>query len=1421
MEDDLQQPSTATEELYHTNLLRHQATELLSESVLPLSSHIGMLENEVKWAKDVWQYMDNVKRILKSLNGAALSPDDVTFQSHGDNTDKESASSFHERFWVKLHSDKAKKHLEHIMNKDENSTNRGNNHHRFDFEFPGGDHLKVSPIHSYAANGAGLTTSFANANVVPTLDLAVLMPVKSKFEEEDRDDSGDRDDVGMIGGKDYLNGRYFDKRNILAVHVAKFLSQKKQRKTIGSVHLVHELDGDYRKVCLILTPPLSSDPSQSEKQPKNKSKVEDGSAKKKKKNKIRFRVRLVFGVQFDGAKNTPDNNTGWIPSARLFPDRCNNKVAEIDGQETTNNPTPTYNNSLAGDLHFLSNTQILHSVTVSAPKAFTESWALLKIWCLQRGFLRGRDTFTDMSLGMSLAYLYRSKMVSSRMDSIQVFTVWMKFISDQDWLGDKDQSKKKGTEVNENTIRYSAHEGYQDLNIMSTRGKKYRAGFVMPDELSTEKQTILNCIQNRLYASDIKKQSSTTGIPEDVPMTLLESFKLNTDSPIFLDPSMTVNYFGNISPSFIQELQNEAKKALECIHFHRDNSSEEASAHRIDPFRQLFLENIRFWQRYDAYLCLELKDISIPNLDKTNANRRFWGFDAQDRGCHDSIANGVVKVLNMALGNRIHSLRLLTSGNGDTKGPSNNAASVDLGTTVIVESDEIPMIPIRHSADSAHLGYRKNDISRNKEMIHIGLRINRDTCHRLVDRGPPADDTKGTSDFVALWGQRKAQLRRFKDGAIVHAVVWNEPDDNKGHDDFIYESGDKVGDIVERIIQHILWGHFLKCDSQLSLNVKFQLRNLVSLVEGAKNENTDSDSALIDSAEGAHKSISSAYEKLATFLKKNSELEPVVGLNESISKLGLPLSIDGVEPLSPALRYTACFPQLPHPFLGSNVTVSKKISGAISNDPILIQIRFEGSTKWPNDISAMGAAKCAMLIQIAEGIEAMKEKREPGSELFDGPMNVSPTFIDFGYGGYSWRAIIRADQEMKMLKTLHNPSPEATALLQALTKNHVKKSLHHFTVHGVTSKFPAAGYVVRLLNRWLAAHMLSGQISHEAVELLVVSVFTDPLPFDTPNTVSSGFLRCLQLIAEHNWLKKPLIVDSEGHIHTEDRCAILSQFEEVRGVDFQHGPPMFIISPIDRNEEGLWRPSFTQSLPEKVVLGRLSALAGRSHQYLMNCLKSGKDSKSFTWTSIFLESPDSFKSYSALFRVNHDNIVDSTCSSTASDLGIQKVDGILKTPYRRSMERLPLGLKAFRRTAYKNLNNTSSLDSLLYEFKPVDEAVGMLRTQFGQYALFFYNEHCPDMIAMLWRPTTFQWLPFSAMHAEFCTPTDYQWEENTLVTKNSNDILRAIRCALRHVIVDFKVLDDRSIKDSTTTDEVVQKAKRKLLEDDSSDDSDS
>ncbi len=1061
--------------------------------------------------------------------------------------------------------------------------------------------------------------------------------------------------------------------------------------------MVNELDGDYRKVSLILTPPLdSSDPKGSLKKRKR------DHASGRKKEKLRYRVRLVFGAQFEGIKNTPDTNTGWIPCARLFPDRCNNKVAQNAGQDTTKDPTPMYNNSLVTDLHYITSTQILASVSSLALKVFSESWALLKIWCLQRGFLRGHDTFSDNTLGLSLAYLYRSKRVSPRMDCIQVVTVWMKFMSDMDWLGDKSNTRKTSSDVNKNTIRHSASEGYQNLNIIPTKGKGCRGDAVMPEEGLTEKQTIINCVQNRLYASDYK-QSIQSGVKEcDKPKTLLECFKTYTDAPVFLDPSMTLNYFGRMSPSFIRELQDEAGKALDCIHFHRDQQILEGSSHRIDPFRQLFLEHARFWRRYDAYLTIDLNKLFVPNHVDDKRQCKFWGRDSHDVGNYDSISRGLIKILRMSLGDRVSALRTLTTGNGeqwDTKFLSQETR--DIGTRVIVESDEIKMIPIRYTAESSFTGFVPDVLksplsteSRDHHSVVIGLRINGDSCHRIVDRGPPANESEISADFVALWGETKAHLRRFKDGAIVHAVVWNEPEDDIiSNCNFTYESGEKVGDTVERIIRHIVGRHFAKPEVDVSSEVAFSLRSLVSMIDGSSAVTSKLNSKVANSAEAAHKSMVTAFEKLSSFLKNNSEMVSV-GFNKTASKLGLPLSVDAVEALSPSLRYSSTFPQVPHPLLGSLTKYQSKVSGAIVNDPILIQIRFEGSSKWPADTNAMGAAKCAMLMQIADGIEVMKSRKDPGTSLFGGPINVTPSHIEFGFSGYAWRVIIRADQELKILEALRSPSREAITLRKLLIKRHVTASKHHFTIHGVNTKYAAAGPVVRLLRRWIASHMLSGLIPTEAIELLVASVFTDSAPFDSPTTISCGFLRCLYLLSNHDWARTPLIVDPEGHISSADRADILNQFEAIRGPEFQHGPPMYLISPNDYNDDDdKWTPSYTNHSPEKVVLGRLSALAKRSSQFLMICLAkgvTGEQTKVSSWGSIFHETPASLRSYSALFRIDPQLVVDSTCSSTSSDYTLSRNDEGVITPYRHSMDKFIAGPKTLRKKVYKNLDASES-----------------------------------------------------------------------------------------------------------------------------------
>jgi len=1387
--------TVATAELYSSNLLRLESSEMLKESVLHVSPHSGELKREVKWANQLRDYVTNVKDVLSNMKSATLNPDIATISgsSSTESSSKDDNKGGLSSSWIALHSDKA--------------TTKQNV--PWEFTFSGGQSLQIEAVGCYGAGGVGLTTSNANAQVLPTIDIAVLMP--SFLGDQDQDE------IGMVGGKDYLNHRYFDKRNIFALHVAKYLSQKKQRKNIGSVHFTQQ-DGDARKVALLLTHPLLSstttgdddDDNDDGQKMKKKHKKNDGSSEKKhikkSQSKHHFRVRLLFGTQNQPSKI---NTSGfWIPPARLFPNRNNNKMtspAEQQQRRASPKPTPNYNNSIAQDMHYVSTTRIIQT-TAKFSKSFQDSVTLAKIWCLQRGFLRGHDSFTTSTIALIITYLYRTKMIGKRMGSLQVFTVFVKLFAETDWLG---ENQFQVEESDDNTIRHSGNEGYQDYrNHSSAKTKKKKTALVLPENGMNEKQTYLDCIQNRLYASDYKENEGM----ED-SKTLLDCFKINTDGPVFLDPTMTYNYFGLISPSFIRDVQLEAKSALKCMHQHSNGTS-----NGRNPFKQLFLEHCRFWRRYDAFVRLDLNTINFPKSIGEDKISCLWGDDRHDVGDFDAISRGLVRVLRMALGNRVTAIRVLSNGNGEKFGTniSKEEKSSSIASKTIVDSDENISIPIAGSLkdQTSFRGYQHGKIlspvakdKKQDSSIVVGVCLNPQTCQRLVDRGPPADDTDATASFISLWGKQRAQLRRFKDGAIVHAVVWNtvEHDSDEGYIQF---SGDeRNGAIVERIIRHIIKVHFNSDqDANSKRNaVQFSLRGMSSLIEAPAVSSSNDDVKKFNSI-ARHMDVMSAFDVLSTFLRKNSVSS--AGSKLDSSPLGLPLAIDAVEGLSPCLRYSELFPPTPHPLLGgTNISDLKKVSGVAMGHPILLQIRFEGSNKWPTDLKAMGAAKCALLIQLAKGIEKMKELGSVNCSGFGGPINVNPTYIDLGFQGYSWRIMLRADQELKTLNSLREPTPEARTLRQTLTKQHIIRATHHSLIHAVHTQHPSAGAVVRLLRRWIAAHMLSGLIPVETVELIVASVFTAPAPLKAPSTISSGFTRALKLLSSHDWVREPLIVDPHGHISDEERSQIYSQFESARGPIFQGGPSMYLISPNDCDkgipdensdetniDNNVWKPTFTTIQPEKVILLRVCALARRSYDHLLHNTVLGdcSTSENISWVAAFQESSTSLKSYDVLLRVDPGLIVDKYSSSTGVDRSlVASIDvdtNTVHSAYTRSLDLQTVGHKKLRKKMYKNLNNGSSSEGILHSWNPVECVLKKLRSKFGHLAVFFYNEYAPDIIAILWRPKSLQSHPFSVLHSEYKRPVEDNWKDDSLASMNTEDILRELHFHVRDIVIDVKVM---------------------------------
>lgn len=200
-----------TDALARSNLLRLETTELIKEATLHLhpNGNDSSIHYEAKWAPMVRGYISNVSKALSSLDRCTLSPDVCLISSPsaaaaassgvkekgmeqvvGARTGGVDDSSNNSMYRVPLQSDKFFKSLP------------GSSNNPTPWTFPFSGQVKIVPIGSYAHIGnAGLTNRHANGNVVPTLDLAVLV-------KGDGGDGSNKD--AFVGGKDYLNHRYTD-----------------------------------------------------------------------------------------------------------------------------------------------------------------------------------------------------------------------------------------------------------------------------------------------------------------------------------------------------------------------------------------------------------------------------------------------------------------------------------------------------------------------------------------------------------------------------------------------------------------------------------------------------------------------------------------------------------------------------------------------------------------------------------------------------------------------------------------------------------------------------------------------------------------------------------------------------------------------------------------------------------------------------------------------------------------------------------------------------------------------------------------------------------------------------------------------------------------------------------------------------------
>lgn len=716
----------------------------------------------------------------------------------------------------------------------------------------------------------------------------------------------------------------------------------------------------------------------------------------------------------------------------------------------------------------------------------------------------------------------------------------------------------------------------------------------------------------------------------------LEVFRASFDV-VFLDSSGRLNLFSRLTLDAWKELQNAALDGMKM-----------AQRGSTEDFYGLFIKKNDFWARYDQYFWLpspakvdEADDDTYTVDEKREINdlglERFW-------------MRKVTRVLTRALTDRVTLVR-----------------------PFLREGDEWAL-------DQAMPSRRK---------LAIGIRIDPENAWRIVDKGPSAEDKAMSADFRGFW-KEKSELRRFKDGAIVEAVVWDEiPPDNKHV-------------ILETIVQYIVPAHcpHIRSREQIrtsnaSLYTALDVEEHVTKATTKKIAGTSYESTMT--------SVSNLWVIFNAFAKTIRELE------------SLPLKVTDLLPVHSAFRYTSLFPVQPHPLAfskGQKITAASTAQVNTVLEPLSIQVKFERSSAWPTEKDALMHAKTGFYVLIGHELETRHHLR----------CEVGIDCVDVFTSGYVFRIQIDSEKELNVVtgatglkKTALVGSPEYVATLQQI--EYLPR--HSSMIHALHTKNTSFGPTVRLAQRWLADNLMSNVMRIEAVELLVAHAFVNATPTSMPHSILSGFLRFLKLVSSFDWADAPLIVDLNSSMNDEAEREVIRRFEASSSSATTH-PGMFIAADYEAMD---CLSSWTRSTPYKVVVQRLIAVAKLSFESLTHWLSTGASSSG--WKAAF------------------------TASTSEFDAVLQLCVEKLPTKKMR-FDATSTKKQAFTAHVYKNMDLTSI--PVMVGFDPVQQLLVELNRKFGHVALFFMNGLDVDEIFIKWKPQAFLPTKFRAIASNGLLP---------------------------------------------------------------------
>ena len=390
-----------------------------------------------------------------------------------------------------------------------------------------------------------------------------------------------------------------------------------------------------------------------------------------------------------------------------------------------------------------------------------------------------------------------------------------------------------------------------------------------------------------------------------------------------------------------------------------------------------------------------------------------------------------------------------------------------------------------HSEDSSHV-------------VYVGLLLDSEYSTKLVEHGPPAEDTKECENFRQFWGD-KSELRRFNDGRIVESVVW----------ELTGELPNERFQIPARIVRYIVERH---------LGISLQdITILDAVYDGLLSISPD----II----GRYSTLSPSTAPEAVQRMALTTFDELVNKIKAMEKL--PLNLVNAVPVDESLRYSSCL--LPIPLVSNALHSLSDCSKYIPTIEIVLQ--FEQSTRWPDSLEAIQKVKVALLDAIAQGLLAQGAPH--AIVAWDGNDQPSEDHVALEVildSGFAFRARVRHDRERTLMERIisdgHGTSEcerrRAQAALERHTRRFIALPAHHAAVLSLQRRCPSYSHAVRLVKRWISAHWLSPHITAEAAELICAEVYMNTGAQESPCSGQAGFARTISFLANWDFRESPI-----------------------------------------------------------------------------------------------------------------------------------------------------------------------------------------------------------------------------------------------------------------------------------------------------------